>query len=92
MVADAGLLNGESDIIQKDRQNKIVISYLDSRAKKDDHNRQRGIQKLEKLIRTKKTDQNTDQQQRLQYVLRMTGATLPSPSAPFLKTKGGKTA
>ena len=47
------LKNGESDIIQKDEQNKIVVSYSDSRAKKDDHNRQRGILKLEKLISTK---------------------------------------
>ena len=43
------LKSGASDIIQKDEQNKIVISYSNSRAKKDDANRQRGILKLEKL-------------------------------------------
>ena len=47
------LENGESHIIQKDEQNKIVISYSDSRAKKDNYNRQRGLLKLEKLIVTK---------------------------------------
>ena len=48
------LKNGESSIVQKDTYSKIIISYSDKRAAKDKHNRQRGLQKLEKQIRSGK--------------------------------------
>ncbi len=46
--------NGQSHIIRKDEQTRIIISYSEARAKKDRANRQRGLQKLEKQIRTGK--------------------------------------
>ena len=67
------LKNGESDLIQKDEQNKIVISYSDSRAKKDDYNRQRGILKLEKLIRTKRLTKTQINNKGYNKFLKMTG-------------------
>jgi transposase len=67
------LKNGESHIIQKDEQNKIVISYSDSRAKKDEYNRQRGILKLEKLISTKKLTKNQINNKGYNKFLKMTG-------------------
>ncbi len=67
------LKSGESDIIQKDEQNKIVISYSDSRAKKDDANRQRGILKLEKLIRTKRLTKTQINNKGYNKFLKMTG-------------------
>jgi len=48
------LKNGESSIVHKDQNSKIIISYSDKRAAKDKHNRQRGLQKLEKQIRSGK--------------------------------------
>ena len=48
------LKNGESAMVQKDEHSKIIISYSDKRAQKDKHNRQRGLQKLEKQIRSGK--------------------------------------
>jgi transposase len=48
------LKNGESSIVHKDKNSKIIISYSDKRAAKDKHNRQRGLQKLEKQIRSGK--------------------------------------
>lgn len=53
------LKNGESIEISKDASTKIIISYSQSRAKKDAHNRKRGLEKLEKNIaKGKLTKQN----------------------------------
>jgi transposase len=46
------LENGASAIVQKDNGTKLIISYAAARAKKDNANRERGIQKLEKQIKT----------------------------------------
>lgn len=45
--------NGESKIINKGDL-KLIITYSDSRAKKDKHNRERGLAKLEKRIKSGK--------------------------------------
>lgn len=44
------LANGQSEFIEKQAGLKLVISYSDKRAKKDAHNRDRGLQKLEKRV------------------------------------------
>ncbi len=49
-----GLKNGESKIIEKEDGLKLIISYSDKRAKKDKHNRDRGLQRLEKQIKAGK--------------------------------------
>ena len=46
------LKNGESQVIVKDTFTKLVISYSDSRAKKDRINREKGLAKLEKRIKS----------------------------------------
>jgi transposase len=48
------LKNGESAVINKDEQLKIIISYSDNRAKKDKANRRKGLDKLEKQLRSGK--------------------------------------
>lgn len=48
------LNNGESAIIQKGDGTKLIVSYSQARAKKDASNRARGLEKLEKQIRTGK--------------------------------------
>lgn len=45
------LSNGESGCIQKGNL-KLIITYSDSRARKDAYNREKGIRRLEKQIRT----------------------------------------
>jgi transposase len=45
-------INGQSQIIYKDEQTRLVVSYSEARAKKDRANRERGLKKLEKQIRT----------------------------------------
>jgi len=44
------LKNGESKILNKDEHIKLVVSYSQSRAKKDKINREKGLIKLEKQI------------------------------------------
>ena len=52
-ILSLSLKNGESKIINKDDL-KLIITYSDSRAKKDKHNRERGLAKLEKRIKSGK--------------------------------------
>lgn len=47
------LKNGDSEVIEKDNL-KIIVTYCDSRAKKDKSNREKGLKKLEKRIKTGK--------------------------------------
>jgi transposase len=51
-ILNLSLTNGESYVIQKDTQTKLIVSYSQSRARKDAHNRERGLSKLEKHIKT----------------------------------------
>lgn len=44
--------DGESVLIQKQDTTNLIVSYAKSRAKKDAHNRKRGLQKLEHSIRS----------------------------------------
>jgi transposase len=50
-ILSLNLKNGESHVLTKDRSTKLVISYSDTRAKKDKVNREKGLRKLEKQIR-----------------------------------------
>ena len=52
-ILSLSLKNGESKIINKESL-KLIITYSDSRAKKDRHNRERGLAKLEKRIKSGK--------------------------------------
>ena len=45
------LKNGESALINKDDL-KLIVTYSDDRAKKDHYNRDKGLRKLEKQIKT----------------------------------------
>lgn len=45
------LNNGESQIIKRRDGTSLIISYSDKRMKKDKHNRERGLQRLEKQLK-----------------------------------------
>ncbi len=49
-ILDTPLKNGDSAVIIKDENSRIIISYSDGRATRDAANRKRGLQKLEKNI------------------------------------------
>ena len=42
--------DGATGIIKKDNRDKLVISYTEKRAKKDEHNRTKGLRRLEKKV------------------------------------------
>lgn len=67
------LKNGESIIVKKNEQCNIIISYSDARAKKDNANRERGILKLEKLIKTQKLTKAQINNKGYNKFLKMTG-------------------
>jgi transposase len=48
------LKNGESASVEIDGKTKLIVTYSDTRAKKDAHNRRRGLMKLEKQMKTGK--------------------------------------
>jgi len=52
-ILSLNLKNGESTLIKKGDL-KLIITYSDQRAKKDKYNREKGLRKLEKHIRTGK--------------------------------------
>jgi len=44
------LISGQSHTIEKDKNTSLIINYSDKRAKKDRHNRERGLKRLEKQL------------------------------------------
>lgn len=48
------LEHGQSTLLQKDEHTKLIISYSQTRAAKDAHNRERAIKKLEQHIKSGK--------------------------------------
>jgi len=53
-ILGLGLQDGQSTMIEKDNGLKLIISYAQSRADKDQHNRTRGLQKLQTLLNSGK--------------------------------------
>lgn len=53
-ILSLSLKNGDSHIIQKDENTRLIVSYSESRAKKDQANREKGLKKLEKQIKAGK--------------------------------------
>jgi len=72
-ILDLGLKNGESKIIQKPGELKLIISYSDKRAKKDWHNRERGLQRLESKIKSGKLTKSSINNRGYNKYLKMDG-------------------
>ncbi len=53
-ITTAEWKNGQTRAYTKGDNEKLIVSYADTRAKKDKYNREKGIKRLEKLIRTGK--------------------------------------
>ena len=53
-ILNLHLNDGESRIIKKDDNTRIIISYSNKRAKKDKYNREKGLKRLEKQIKSGK--------------------------------------
>jgi transposase len=53
-ILDSKLTDGEMVAIEKSSNTRLIVSYATNRAAKDEHNRQRGLQRLEKQIKSGK--------------------------------------
>lgn len=53
-ILELNLKNGQSAVIQKDDKCKMVISYSQTRARKDVYNREKGLERLHKHIKSGK--------------------------------------
>ncbi|MGZ8558456.1 MAG: IS1634 family transposase [Chitinophagaceae bacterium] len=53
-IFSLSLSNGQSEVIDKDNYGRLILTYSESRAKKDKANREKGLRKLEKQIKTGK--------------------------------------
>lgn len=53
-ILDLTLTNNQSSVIEKADATRLIISYSDRRAQKDQYNRQKGLRKLEKRIQSGK--------------------------------------
>lgn len=66
------LKNGESAVIEKDGV-KLIVTYSGSRAKKDSQNREKGLRKLEKRIKTGKLTKSSINNRGYNKYLKMDG-------------------
>ena len=53
-ILSLGLSDGQHSVINKGKGQRLIISYKDSRARKDLHNRSRGLKRLEEKVKKKK--------------------------------------
>ena len=53
-ILSLGLQNGQSTVIKKDGTQRLVISYSERRAKKDRINREKGLSRLQKKVKSGK--------------------------------------
>lgn len=47
-----GLIDGQSFVLKKADGTKLIVSYFDKRQRKDKHNREKGLSKLQRLVKS----------------------------------------
>ncbi len=67
------LKNGESQIIEKQESLNLIISYSEKRAKKDQHNREKGLSRLETKIKSGKLTKSSINNRGYNKYLKMDG-------------------
>jgi len=72
-ILNITLSNGESKIIKKTDGLKLIISYSDKRAKKDQFNRERGLQRIEKQVKSGKLTKSNINNRGYNKYLKMDG-------------------
>jgi transposase len=72
-ILSLNLTNAESEIIEKEDGLKLIISYSDKRAQKDKFNRERGLRRLEKQLKTGKLTKSNINNRGYNKYLKMDG-------------------
>lgn len=67
------LRNNEFAVIEKSENVKLIIAYSDKRAKKDAHNRKKGLERLEKKVKTGKLTKSNINNRGYNKYLKMEG-------------------
>lgn len=70
--------NGESEMIQKDEATRLIISFSQARATKDEANRKKGLQKLEKQVNNGKLTKTSISNRGYNKYLKLEGAVIVS--------------
>jgi transposase len=66
-------INGQTICINKSEQTKLIVAFSEKRASKDQHNRNRGLQRLEKQIRAGKLTKSNINNRGYNKYLKMQG-------------------
>jgi transposase len=72
-IFETNLKNNEFAVIEKSEQVKLILSYSDKRAKKDEYNRKKGLERLEKKIKTGKLTKSNINNRGYNKYLKMEG-------------------
>jgi len=72
-ILSLNLKNGASQIVQKQDNLRLIISYSEKRAKKDKFNRERGLKRLEKQLKTGKLTKSNINNRGYNKYLKMEG-------------------
>lgn len=67
------LKHNETAIIEKSNELKLILAYSDKRAKKDEHNRKKGLERLEKKIKSGKLTKSNINNRGYNKYLKMEG-------------------
>ena len=73
LTRSRNLKNGESVIINKENGHRLIISYSDKRSRKDQHNRDKALQKLKKRVSSGKLTKENLNNRGYNKFLKMTG-------------------
>lgn len=72
-IFETHLKDNEFAIIEKSKSIKLIIAYSDKRAKKDQHNRKKGLERLEKQIKSGKLTKSNINNRGYNKYLKMDG-------------------
>ena len=72
-ILDKGLGDGQMMTIRKSGNTRLIVAYATNRAVKDEHNRKRGLQRLEKQIKAGKLTKSSINNKGYNKYLKLTG-------------------
>ena len=72
-IFETELKDNEYTVIEKSKNLKLIIAYSDKRAKKDEHNRKKGLERLEKQIQSGKLTKSNINNRGYNKYLKMDG-------------------
>lgn len=72
-IFETSLKDNEYAVVEKSENVKLIIAYSDKRAKKDEHNRKKGLERLEKQIKSGKLTKSNINNRGYNKYLKMEG-------------------